>query len=167
MAVAKELTTQSWLLETDKGDKLGLISFSSESDKYILIAEDIFLEFGTFDELSSMLGDKVKIEERKEIVVTYNTVEGFPVAHDTAIDVETDDGVTTYRSSERSAVRFYAGYWVIPMPDHASYYSKLSPSDSLIADALNNGCDVKGPFSDKIEATFTAKQMNSAIKQSK
>ena len=69
MAIAKELTQQSWLLETDKGDKLGLISFNMDTDQYTLIAEDVFLPFSSFDELSTMLGDKVQTEERKEIAV--------------------------------------------------------------------------------------------------
>ncbi len=167
MAIVKELTPQSWLLETDKGDKLGLVSFSMDTDQYTLIAEDVFLNFGTFEELSTLLGDKVKVEERKEIAVAYNIIEGLPVAHDTAIDVQTADGIVTYRSSEKSATRFFAGYWVIPSSDRTRFSCRLSVSEDIMNLAIKEGYEPKGPFKDKIEAKFTAKQMNAAKNQTK
>ena len=111
--------------------------------------------------------DKVKVEERKEIAVAYNIIEGLPVAHDTAIDVQTADGIVTYRSSEKSATRFFAGYWVIPSSDRTRFSCRLSVSEDIMNLAIKEGYEPKGPFKDKIEAKFTSKQMNAAKNQTK
>lgn len=165
MAVAKELTQYSWMLETDKGDKLGLISFSIEKDKYFLIGEDIQIEFESFGELAGMLGEHVTQESRKDIEIKYSAIEGWPIYHNVYLDVKTDEqGRVTYRASERSSVVFYAGYWVVPNPERTGYIMRVSASTDMVEQAEADGFPARGPFNDKVQAKFTAKQLTNSLK---
>lgn len=165
MAIAKEITQCSWLLETNKGDKLGIISFSVEKEKYFLISEDLQIEFESMGELAGMLGEHVTQETRKDIEAKYSTLEGWPIYHNVFYDVKTDDaGRVTYRASERSSVVFYAGYWVVPNTERTGYIMRVSASTDMVEQAAADGFPARGPFNDKIQAKFTAKQLSNAMK---
>lgn len=165
MAIAKGLTDNSWILEAESGDKIGLISYNPETSKYLLIASDMEVAFDTMDELGHMIASTVTVRERKKLDTSFNELEGYAIFHETAIKVETNDnGWISYQPSERSRKRFYAGYWVTPNAERSAYIMRITLVDSSYKKMLDEGFEVHGPYKDKIQATFLAKQLTTSMK---
>lgn len=165
MAIAKELTHNSWILETDTGDKLGLMSKNDETSTYLLIAEDLSVTFSSFEELGTMIGSPVKEIQRQNLDHTHGEIMGFPICHALAHDPVEVDGVVHYKSSAKGKKLFYAGYWVAQSPSKDSYILRVSISEEVYKDNISAGFTPKGPYIDKIEAQFVAKQLSSGATQ--
>ncbi len=159
MAVANELTQSAWILETNTGDKLGIVSYNPETESYLLISSDMEVPFTTWDELGTLLGEKVKISARKLKQAEYNNLEGFAVFHETVTDVQKhDNGWISYKATERSKKRFYAGFWLTPNAERTAWLVRAAIQTSLYETFTNEGYDIVGPEMDKMELTFMAKQ---------
>lgn len=162
MAVAQELTQNSWILETKTGDKLGILSSNPETGKYTIISEDTEVSFDTFEELEIAINERVTVKQREYAAATFKDLEGYPIIHEAPVDVITTDGIISYRNGEKRKKRFYAGYWVISDRRTTMWYAKVSLSEEVYDSMVGDGVTPIGPFKDKVEALFIAKQTTSA-----
>lgn len=168
MAIARELTSNAWILETDSGEKLGILSSNAETNKYILISEDTEIQFDTMEELEIAINERVKIKHRETQATSFKDIDGYPVAHETLLEVEhMEDGRIAYQGSKRRTKRFYAGYWVYPINvglANEQWFAKISISEDVFENFAKEGINLIGPFKDKVEAHFAAKQRTSEVK---
>lgn len=163
MAIAKELTPSAWILESNTGDKLGIISYNRETEKYRIISEDTNLEFNTMEEFEIMINERITFAVREQASAVFKDIDGYPIAHETPVDVTyLDNGRIAYLSSKRKTKRFYAGYWTIPNSAPGTWYTKISLSEDLHDKIVSDGYTPIGPFKDKVEALFAAKQAETA-----
>lgn len=124
----KPVTDTSWILYQN-GNRLAMIIANNQG--YTVIGNLPLKNFITLDELGRTLGGKVTIEDvhlnqEKEI----GNVHGYPIKHDTAVDVALND-YPSYAKSEGSSSRFAAGYYGI-LFNHGwvqSYCPKISTID--------------------------------------
>lgn len=160
MATARELTSNSWLLETNTGDKLGIISYSTESETYRVITESDNIEFNSMEEFEILLNERINIIQREVTAAVFKDIDGWPIAHETPLDVVyLPDGRITYKSSKRREKLFYAGIWVIPDGGTRGLWcTKISLSEEVYDRCIQDNTPPVGPFKEKMEALFAAKQ---------
>lgn len=167
MAIAKELTSNAWILETESGEKLGILSCNAETGIYQLISEDTNIQFDTMEQLEIAIDQRIKVQQREVASATFKEIDGYPVAHECPLDVEhLEDGRIAYRSSKRRQKRFFAGYWATPDSSPEQWYAKVSISEEVFDRFTADGYAPVGPFKDKVEALFAAKQAASVVKNS-
>lgn len=139
----RSVTESAWLLERD-GVRHSMVVFNGESYKVIGPLERKL--YASLDELDAELGGGIKMENREgdgEAGDEIGQVDGYPIKHASAFDIELGDMVT-YGKAPKSKVRFAAGYYAISF-EHgwtASYCPRL--------DTLQNHGYI-GPFRSKLE----------------
>lgn len=139
----RAVTESAWLLERD-GVRHSMVVFNGESYKVIGPLEKKV--FASLDDLDSMLGGGIKMENRDadgDAGDEIGQVDGYPIKHASAFDIELGE-IVTYAKAHKSKVRFAAGYYAIDF-DHgwtASYCPRL--------DTLHNHGYI-GPFRSKLE----------------
>lgn len=160
MAVAKELTSNSWILETNTGDKLGIVSYNTESEKYRIISESDNIEFDSMEQFEIMIDERIRIDAREITAVAFKDIDGWPISHETPLDVtHLPCGRITYKSSKRQDKLFYAGIWVIPDGGVRGLWATRTGLSLQVYDRLvSEGVEPRGPFKDKMEALFAAVQ---------
>ena len=159
MLTAQILTDRSWILQDSTGENIGLISYNTSKEKYLLVTPDMDVDLDSFDELSTILGSKIKIKERKTVTETFKDIDGFAICHETAEDVEhLEGGLIKYKPGGQSKKSFYAGYWVTLMPE-GNWIRRASLSLEM-HEEFTSKKGVHGPYKDKIEANFMVKKLN-------
>ena len=161
MLHAAVLSDCSWILQDDKGNKMGIISYNANKEKYLLITEDIDIELGSMQELSEGLGQPVHFKERQAITEVHKDLFGYPTCHDIATDVEQlKNGIVQYMPGGKSKKLFYAGYWVVTDKSNNWVY-RLSLSKEMYNQSTSDG-KIHGPYKDRMQANFMVKQENSS-----
>lgn len=166
MAVLKILTQDSFIVETNSGEKMGIIvnydEGTTENTGIEFFSIDGNLKFSSMQELEDLLGEEFSY---KEIEIQENhtntkAIEEYPVNDtDTVLDVQNDPvlGISTFRKSSRSKKRFYPGWWIVKNESGA-----YNPRCTISVDIYNerNGTDsLHGPFKTFMEVTYTLKQL--------
>src|SRR5574343_1023111 len=159
MAIAKELSMNSWILETNLEEKLGIISFNSENDSYVLISSDTKINFESFSELEGLLGEPVNVKNKETVQAQFKDIDGYPIQHEVVENIERDGKLIVYES-KRKGKKYYAGYWCIPngINNLTNWYSRISLSVDVYNQYLDIGIMPKGPYKEKVEALFGVKQ---------
>lgn len=166
MAVLKILTDYSFIVETNIGEKIGiLINYdegTTENKGIEFFSPDGNIKFNSMDELENLLGEKFTYKdiEIKDSHSDTKSIDEYPVNDtDNIIDVQSDPliGISTFRKSTRSKKRFYPGWWILK--NESGTYN---PRCTLSVDIYNerNGTDsLHGPFKTFMEVTYTLKQL--------
>lgn len=163
MAIASALTSNSWILETDAGEKLGVMSLNDETGQYTITSISTQVSFGTWEELEIAINERVKVKEREVTTAVFKDIEGYPIQHENPQDIQTDeDGVISYSSGKRKRSRHLAGYWAIKGTE--IWYTKMCITDNNRKQLIEEGFEPIGPFKDKVEASFAAKRANKDLK---
>ena len=137
----KPITDTSWIL-MDNGTRLAMII--SDGSGYKAIGQLERKQFSGLDDLSRFLKGTVSIEEtEKESEPEVGHVEGYPIKHSTAHDIEVK-GYPSYAKNSGSASRFAAGYYGV-LFNHG-WVTSYCPRTSTLDD--NTWI---GPFRSKLE----------------
>ncbi len=163
MAVANQLTNNAWILETNAGEKLGVMSLTEESGIYTITSTGTQVTFNSLEELEIAINERVTIKEREQTGVIFKDIEGYPIQHEAPEDIKTDvDGVISYSAGKRKRSRFLAGYWAVKGTE--IWYPKLGITETNRQQLIDEGFVPVGPFKDKVEASFAAKRANKELK---
>lgn len=159
MANLQELTPNSWIFKSNTNDKIGIVSYNDETEKYLLIAPGIDIEFNSLDELTSIINETIKIEARENVKAQNLDINGYPIAHSSPTDIVECSGVIRY-NTQKSKKIFLAGYWCTPAGENAldTWYARISLSQDVYDKFLNMGITPLGPYKGKTEALFGVKQ---------
>ena len=166
MAILKILTEYSFIVETNTGEKMGILvnydEGTTERKGLEFFTSTGVLKFNTISELETILNEPLTYAE---IVVTDSTnaskaLGDYPINDtDTIIDILYDDplGIGTFRKSTRSKKRFYPGWWLV-RSENGSYLPRLTLSIDIYNER-NNTEALYGPFKNYMDLTYTQKQL--------
>jgi hypothetical protein len=151
----RPLAENSWILSAD-GDRIGLVTRTD--NKINVIGKLDKKEYENFDELSKKLGSKIQIEEPTPSTSDLETsvINGFPIKHTTYYNVATDP-IVSYTRTEKSELRYAAGYYALKFPH--GWTRSFCPKLSTIAEY-----EFIGPYTTKLEMQH---QMLSKLKEIK
>lgn len=167
MAILKRLNEYSYILESDKKEKIGVVvdytESSSEKNGIEFFNKAGTMKFNSIAELEEIIKSKIKIEERENLVPTETTksIDDYPVnetdsIHD--IQDDTSTGLKTFSKSKRSKKRFYPGWWIVQSTEATTFTPRLTISvDTYNAKELNT--TLYGPFKTFMEVTFEMKKL--------
>src|SRR5574343_1475570 len=146
MAILQELTTHSWIFKSNTNDKIGIVSYNDETEKYLLIAPGIDMEFESLKDLTSIINERLSIETREQTKVQNANIKGYPITHSAPIDIEDSDGIISYCTTKSKKV-FYAGYWCTPAGENAleTWYTRISLSQDVYEKFKKMGITPLGP----------------------
>lgn len=166
MAILKILTECSYIVETEAGEKMGiLIDYNegiTEKTGVEFLNRDGKFEFDSIKDLESLLGLEFKYEEIevKDNNATSKSLGEYPINDtDSITDILYDDplGIGTFRKSTRSKKRFYPGWWLV-RAESGSYTPRLTLSVDIYNE--RNGTELLyGPFKTYMEVTFELKKL--------
>lgn len=166
MAILKVLTEYSFIVETNTGEKMGILvnydEGTTERTGLEFFTSTGILKFNTISELEELLNETFTYAE---IVVTDSTnaskaLGDYPINDtDTIIDILYDDplGIGTFRKSTRSKKRFYPGWWLV-RSENGTYLPRLTLSIDIYNER-NNTEALYGPFKTYMDLTYTQKQI--------
>jgi hypothetical protein len=166
MAILKVLTEYSFIVETNTGEKMGILvnydEGTTERTGLEFFTSTGILKFKTISELEELLNETFTYAE---IVVTDSTnaskaLGDYPINDtDTIIDILYDDplGIGTFRKSTRSKKRFYPGWWLV-RSENGTYLPRLTLSIDIYNER-NNTEALYGPFKTYMDLTYTQKQI--------
>ena len=160
MAILKELTSTSWILKSDSGDKLGLVGFMD--GEYNLVATNIKFNFKDILELETALNEKLTVQKKVNIEIQNNEIDGYPISHEAVTDHVYIEGKIKYspNTKNKSKKEYYAGIWATPNSetDLNTCYTRVSLSVDIYDKLRSSGIEPQGQFKDKMEANFACRQ---------
>ncbi|AQW88796.1 hypothetical protein pEaSNUABM50_00267 [Erwinia phage pEa_SNUABM_50] len=166
MAILKILTDYSFIVETNTGEKMGILvnydEGTTERTGIEFFNSDGSFKFDSMSELQELLGEEFTYAEI-EVTDSTNTSKGlgdYPINDtDNITDILFDDplGIGTFRKSARSKKRFYPGWWIV-RSENGSYLPRLTISVDIYNER-NNTEALYGPFKSYMDVTYTLKQL--------
>lgn len=166
MAILKILTDYSYIVETNTGEKMGILvnydEGTTERTGIEFFNSDGSFKFDNISALEDLLGEEFTYSEINVTDSTNTSKElgDYPINNtDNIIDILFDDplGIGTFRKSERSKKRFYPGWWIV-RNDNDSYLPRLTISVAIYNER-NNTDKLYGPFKSYMDVTHTLKQL--------
>lgn len=166
MAVLTILTDYSFIVETNTGEKIGILVNHDESyteqTGVEFFTSDCVVKFDSISELEELLGEKFQYKEVQKTEEENNTkfIGEYPVNDtDLVIDIQDDPtvGMSTFRKSARSKKRFYPGWWIV-----RTEAGEYNPRCTISVDIYNerNGTEaLHGPFKTFMELNYILKQL--------
>lgn len=161
MAILKKLTEYSFIAESDGSEKIGiLIDHDKSPTEYSgveFFTADGVLKFSSITELEELLGTPFKYEEVQVKENNTKTVGDYPINDtDSVYDVqEGDNGLCTFRKSEKSKKRFFPGWWLVK-----SESGTYNPRCTISTDTYNDHKDdIYGPYKTFMELTYQQKNL--------
>lgn len=167
MAVLTILTDYSFIVETNTGEKIGILVNHDESHTELKGVEfftpDGVVQFNSLSELEDLLGEKFTYKEVQKNDEETNTkfIGEYPVNDtDSVIDIQDDPvvGLSTFRKSTRSKKRFYPGWWLV-RTEAGEYLPRCSISVDIYTER-NSTDALHGPFKTYMELNYKLKQLN-------
>ena len=156
MAILKKLTEYSYIAETDGSEKIGiLIDHDKSPTEYRgveFFTSDGVLKFDSLAELEELLGTPFKYEEVQVKDTNTKFIGDYPVNDtDSVYDVqEGENGISTFRKSEKSKKRFFPGWWLVK-----SESGVYNPRCTISTDTFeNHKDDIYGPYKTFMELTY-------------
>jgi len=166
MAILKILTEYSFIVETNTGDKMGILvnydEGTTERTGIEFFTSEGALKFSNIKELEEALGEEFTYAEI-EVTDSTNTSKAlgeYPINDtDNIIDIQNDDplGIGSFRKSQRSKKRFYPGWWLV-RGENGTYLPRLTLSVDIYNER-NNTEALYGPFKSYMDVTYTLKQL--------
>jgi hypothetical protein len=148
----KQITETSWIL-TSSGNRLAVIT--TDGNSYSAIGRLDEKRFENLEELRLYLGGNLSIEEPEEYIETESgNVDGYPIKHQSAYDVKTEE-YPSYAKTQGSSNRFAAGYYGVKF-SHGWVHS-FCPKISTLQEN-----EWLGPFRTKIEMSNAITQRKNA-----
>jgi hypothetical protein len=140
--VLKQLLPTSWILLGD-GDRLGLVS--QEGDRIHLIGKIEPKIYNSLEDLADHLGSDLTIELPADGMPEPQSgdIDGYPVKH-AGFHNATTDPIATYTRTEKSEIRYAAGYYALKFPH--GWTAALCPKIVTLGEYENIG-----PFRTKME----------------
>lgn len=166
MAILKILTDYSYIVETDAGEKIGVLvdynAGTTERSGIEFFGVDGSFQFDTIEELEAVFSEKFKYEvvEQKDKNTSSKSIGEYPINDtDTITDILYDDplGIGTFRKSQRSKKRFYPGWWLV-RTESGAYLPRLTLSVDIHEERKDTDA-LHGPFKTYMEVTYTLKQL--------
>lgn len=161
MAILKKLTEYSFIAESDGSEKIGiLIDHDKSPTEYSgveFFTADGVLKFSSITELEELLGTPFKYEEVQVKDNNTKTVGDYPINDtDSVYDVqEGENGLCTFRKSEKSKKRFFPGWWLVKS-ENGTY----NPRCTISTDTYNDHKDdIYGPYKTFMELTYQQKNL--------
>ncbi len=161
MAILKKLTEYSFIAESDGSEKIGiLIDHDKSPTEYSGVefyTADGVLKFSSITELEELLGTPFKYEEVQVKDNNTKTVGDYPINDtDSVYDVqEGENGLCTFRKSEKSKKRFFPGWWLVK-----SESGTYNPRCTISTDTYNDHKDdIYGPYKTFMELTYQQKNL--------
>ena len=164
MAVLKILTDYAFIVETNQGEKIGvLINHDEDSTPQTgieFLSPDGSLTFSTIQELEEIFGEAFtyKEVEVKDSTTSSKSIGDYPVNDtDSIFDVQLDEstGMNTFSKSKRSKKRFYPGWWLV-RTEAGSYNPRMTISTDIY-DERNSTEALYGPYKTYMEVTYALK----------
>lgn len=166
MAVLKILTDYSFIVETNTGEKIGILVNHDESHTELkgveFFTSDGVVRFDSIDELETLLGEKFtykEVEVRDESAASKFLGE-YPVNDtDLVLDIQDDPtvGMSTFKKSARSKKRFYPGWWLVRT--EAGEYNPRCTISVDIYNERNSTEALYGPYKTFMELNYALKQL--------
>ena len=151
---ATTLSTTSMILYDDMDNPHALIVEQTDSSLDVYF-EDKISSYKDMDELQRGVGE-FKVHQRSENKSV--VLGGYPVAVDEVFSVEDVDTVPSYTKSDKSKIRYAAGYYGIMFSDQ--YVPAFCPKVSTLAKYTT-----MGPFSEVITLRSELLLANKSIKK--
>lgn len=153
---AREIADNVWILQTETNERIGIINYNIQKDEYSVISTDIELTFKSFDELGTLLNEKVKVLTKEQNVFKFKDINGYPIQHEQPTNISELPDKIQYNNKSKT---YYAGYWCTPSGNNvAMWYVRVSISTDVYNSYVERGITPLGPFKDKMEALFGVKQ---------
>ena len=145
--VARPINDQSWIL-FEWGNRVGVLS--SDSHSWTVVDRNKISKFSSIEELQQNLNWQIEFEQAEDKDNPTDKIDNLPIKHTSPQKIEREPYIS-YTRSEKSNLRFAAGFWGVKFPH--GWVPTLSPK----VDTLNS-YDKVGPFA-------TSLAMKAAIKQ--
>lgn len=166
MAILKVLTDYSFIVETNTGEKMGILvnydEGTTERTGIEFFNQDGSFKFDGMSDLQALLGEEFTYAEI-EVTDATNTSKAlgdYPINDtDSIIDILNDDplGIGTFKKSARSKKRFYPGWWLV-RSESGAYTPRLTLSVDIYNER-NNTEALYGPFKTYMDVSYTLKQI--------
>lgn len=158
--LAKRITDDSFILKMDiVQEKIGILVDYKNSKNFNgveLFLKGSSVKYNSLEELQNELKFDIEFIKEKETISSNIDMMDYPIMDgDSIIDVQICPllNVPTFRKSERSKVRFYAGWWLVP-----SSTGELTPRCTISIDTYEKNKDViQGPYKTFMELNYNKK----------
>jgi hypothetical protein len=151
--VMKKIADNTWIL-LQNGDRTALINLID--DKPTVIGNLSRKDFSTLDQLTEFLGGVTYEEIEQHVEKEEGNIEGYPIRHSEFFDVMTDP-VPSYTKTDRSRLRYAAGYYMIKFPQ--GWTAGFCPKLSTLVEY-----EYQGPYMTKLEMQHAISSKNREIK---
>jgi len=152
---AREITDNVWILEASTNERVGIINYNINGDKYTIISAESTLHVNSFSELEEIFNEKIIIKE-KEISTKLSEISGYPIQHETPLNIREENSIIKYDYKSKT---YYAGYWVTPRGNNQqNWYTRVGISSDIYNSYIEKNITPLGPFKEKMEAQFAVKQ---------
>lgn len=166
MAFMKKLTEYSFIIETNKNEKIGVVvnydEGTTEKTGIEFFSSNGSMKFSNISELENVIGEKIKYKEQEVNTEHINTnfIDEYPVNDtDKIYNIEKDEdlGISTFNKSKSSKKKFYPGWWIIKN-ESGSFSPRCTISVSNYNLKKENE-EIHGPFKSYMEMSYVLKNL--------
>jgi hypothetical protein len=149
----KKIADNTWILLQD-GNRTALIN--EFEGKIFVLGNLPQKEFTDIDKLKIFLGNVSFEEIEQPVEKEEGNIDGFPIRHSDFFNVMTDP-VPSYTKTDRSQLRYAAGYYMIKFPQ--GWTAGFCPKLSTLVEY-----EYQGPYMTKLEMQHAISTKNREIK---